>query len=119
MLSTQKTASFVYTNRIISIPCQGKEKLVELIKKYIDQVNPNSSIDDYYFYYEGNKIELSNYEKTIEENEFGKYESFVLSVEKNIKIIQCPKCNYGDCVVSLLNYKTTFYNFELKHYRLI
>ena len=115
MSSTQKTATFVYTNRAIPIQCQGKEKLVEVIKKYIAKLNSNSSINDYYFYYEGNKIERSNYEKTIEENEFGKNESFVLSVEKNIKIIQCPKCNYGDCVVSLLNYKTTFYNCEHKH----
>jgi len=115
MSSTQKTAIFVYTTRTISIPCQGKEKLVQLIKKYIDQLNPNSSINDYYFYYEGNKIERSNYEKTIDENEFGKKESFVLSVEKNIKIIQCPNCNYGDCVVSLLGYKTTFYNCKHKH----
>ena len=115
MSSTQKTATFVHTNRAISIQCQGKEKLVEVIKKYIAQFNSNSSINDYYFYYDGNKIEPRNYEKTIEENEFGKNESFVLSVEKNIKIIQCPKCNYGDCVVSLLNYKTTFYNCEHKH----
>ena len=115
MSSTQKTATFVYTNRAIPIQCQGKEKLVEVIKKYIAKLNSNSSINDYYFYYEGNKIERNNYEKTIEENEFGKNESFVLSVEKNIKIIQCPKCNYGDCVVSLLNYKTTFYNCEHKH----
>ena len=87
MSSTQKTATFVYTNRAIPIQCQGKEKLVEVIKKYIAKLNSNSSINDYYFYYEGNKIERSNYEKTIEENEFGKNESFVLSVEKNIKII--------------------------------
>ena len=49
MSSIQKNATFVYTNRAITIPCQGKEKLVELIKKYIDQLNPNSSINDYYF----------------------------------------------------------------------
>ena len=116
MSSKQKTATFVYTTRAISISCQGKEKLVELIKKYIDQLNPNSSIKDYYFFYDGNKIERSNYEKSIEENEFGKNESFVISVEKNIKIIQCPKCNYGDCVVSLLEYKPIFYNCEHKHF---
>ena len=115
MESTQKTAIFVYTNKTNSIICQGKEKLVEVIKKYINKINPNSSILDYYFYYEGKRIEPSNYEKSIENNEFGKNASFILSVEKNIKIIQCPKCNYGDCVVSLLNYKTTFYNCEHKH----
>ena len=56
MESTQKTASFMFENKqSISIPCQGKEKLVELIKKYIKQINPNSNIVDYNFYYEGNK----------------------------------------------------------------
>ena len=115
MESTQKTAIFVYTNKTIKILCQGKEKFVEVIKKYLNEINPNSSIVDYYFYYEGKRIEPSNYEKNIEDNEFGKNASFIISVEKNIKIIQCPKCNYGDCVVSLLNYKTTFYNCEHKH----
>ena len=116
MNSTQKTAIFMYANKkTISIQCQGKEKFVEIIKKFINKINQNSNIVDYYFYYEGKKIEPKDYEKPIEDNEFGKNQSFILSVEKNIKIIQCPKCNYGDCVVSLLNYKTTFYNCEHKH----
>jgi len=116
MKSEQKTAIFMYENKqSISIPCKGKEKLVDLIKKYIKQINPNSNIVDYYFYYEGRKIERSYYEKPIEDNEFGKYESFILSVVKNIKIIKCPVCNYDDCVISLRDYKTTFYNCEHKH----
>ena len=115
MSSTQKTAIFVYTNKTTEILCQGKEKFVEVIKKYLDIINQNSSIVEYYFYYEGTKIESSNYEKPIEDNVFGKKESFILSVEKNIKIIKCPNCNYDDCVVSLLNYKTTFYNCEHNH----
>jgi hypothetical protein len=115
MSSTQKTAIFVYTNKTTEIPCQGKEKFVEVIKKYLDIINPNSNIVEYYFYYEGTKIESDNYEKPIEDNVFGKKESFILSVEKNIKIIKCPNCNYDDCVVSLLNYKTTFYNCEHFH----
>ena len=77
MESTQKTAIFVYTNKTNSIICQGKEKLVEVIKKYINKINPNSSILDYYFYYEGKRIEPSNYEKSIENNEFGKNASFI------------------------------------------
>ena len=115
METTQKTATFVYANKAITIPCQSKEKFVEVIKKYVKKLNPDSSIVEYYFYYEGKRIDPINYEKPIEDNEFGKNESFVLSVEKNIKIIQCPNCNYGDCVVSLLNYKTIFYNCEHKH----
>jgi hypothetical protein len=115
-MESQKTATFMFENKqSISIPFQGNEKLVELIKKYIKQINPNSNIVDYNFYYEGKKIERSNYENPIKDNDFGKNGSFILSVEKNIKIIKCPVCNYDDCVVSLRDYKTTFYNCEHKH----
>ena len=41
-------------------------------------------------------------ESIIEENKT----VFIISVERNIKIIQCPQCNYGDCVVSLRGYRT-------------
>ena len=116
MESAQKTAIFMYANKSFAISCNGKEKLNHMIQKFIKEFNPDSKIIDYIFYYEGKKIETNTYDKNIEDNElFGKKQSFIISVEKNIKVIECPKCNYGDCVVSLLNYKTTFYNCEHKH----
>ena len=116
MESTQKISIFMYANKSFTIPCNGKEKVNQMIQKFINQFNPDSKIVDYIFYYEGAKIEPNTYEQPIDDNElFGKKKSFIISVEKNIKVIQCPKCNYGDCVVSLLNYKTTFYNCEHKH----
>ena len=117
MASIQKTAIFMYATRSIQILCTGKEKVNEIFEKFKNKFNSDSRIKDYNFYYEGNKIEPDTYEQPIEKNElFGEKESFIISVEKNIKIIKCPQCNYDDCVVSLLNYRTIFYNCE--HYHL-
>jgi hypothetical protein len=51
MSSTEKTATFMFANKSISIQCQGKQKLIEVIKKYLNKLNPNSRIAEYYFYY--------------------------------------------------------------------
>ena len=84
-----------------------------MVKKFIDNFNPKSEERDYIFKNENIKIESNDYDKPIEK--LVKKEPFIIEVEKNIKIIQCPKCNYGDCVVSLYGYKTIFYNCEHKH----
>ena len=116
MDSTQKKFIFMYAARSFEITCTSKEKLNEMFQKFINIFNHDSNIHDYNFYYEGKKIDPNNYEKPIEGFEdFIKKEYLVITVQKNIKVIQCPKCNYGDCVVSLINYKTTFYNCEHKH----
>ena len=106
----------MYANKSFLILCTGNEKVYELIQRFLTKFNPDSKIIDYNFYYEGNVIDTDTYEKNIEDNKlFGKKESFIISVEKNIKVIKCPKCIYGDCVISLINYKATFYNCEYKH----
>ena len=84
-----------------------------MVKKFIDNFNPKSEERDYIFKNENIKIESNDYDKPIEK--LVKKEPFIIEVEKNIKIIQCPKCNYGDCVVSLMHYSTAFYNCEHKH----
>ena len=116
MSSSQKKSTFIYVDRLFTIPCTGKEKLNVIINKFIKEFNPNSRVVDYNFYYEQNRISPESYETPIEENEyFGKKDEFIINVQKNINVIECPKCNYGDCVVSLMNYKTIFYNCEHKH----
>ena len=119
MEAKKKTASFIYATRSFLINYTGKDKFSEIVQKFIKELNPESRIIDYNFYYEGTKIERNTYEKPIEEIEsFANKDEIIISVEKNIKVIQCPRCNYGDCVVSLINYKTTFYNCEHKHLEL-
>ena len=112
MSSTQFTHNilFMYAGKSYNIKCQGKDKFRDVVKKFLLEFNPDSEERDYIFKNEGNKIEL---DQTIEK--LIKNEPFIIEVEKNIKIIQCPKCNYGDCVVSLYGYKTIFYNCEHKH----
>ena len=115
MSSKQKTATFVYANKTTSIQCTGGEKILDMLERYLKKFDPDSKVIDFNFFYEGEKIDSDDYKKYIEDNEFGKFDTFIISVEKNIKVIKCPNCNYGDCVVSLANYMTTFYNCEHKH----
>ena len=138
MSSTQKTLIFMFQRSSFPFSCTGNETINEMIKKFIDTCNKESKIIDYNFFYEKDKIDPQKYETTSIENikssiikeeeenleEEKKVESiieenqsvFIITVERNIKIIQCPGCNYGDCVVSLRNYRTIFYNCE--HYHL-
>ena len=110
------TVTFMYANKGNSVLCSGKDKIETMIDKFINKFNPNSKSVDYNFYYEGNLIDPNTYNQSIEENEsLSKKESLIISVEKNIKVIQCPECNYGDCVVNLMHYSTVFYNCEHKH----
>ena len=138
MSSVKKTLIFMFQKMPFPFPCTGKEKISEMIKKFIATYNKESKIIDYNFFYEKDKIDPQKYETTsivnvksaiIKEEEENLEEEkkteekaeenqsvFIISVERNIKIIQCPQCNYGDCVVSLRNYRTIFYNCE--HYHL-
>ena len=116
MSSSQKKITFIYLDKLFTISFTSKEKLNIIINKFIKEFNPNSKIIEYNCYYNRKKISSEFYEMTIEENPFfDKLEEYTINVEKNIKVIECPKCNYGDCVVSLMNYKTIFYNCEHKH----
>ena len=108
---------FMYANKHISVFCSGEEKIESMIQKFINKISPESKSIDYNFFYEGTQIDRSTFNESIKENKmFGGKNLFIISVEKNIKVIKCPKCNYGDCVVSLMNYSTVFYNCEHKHF---
>ena len=113
MTSTPKTYTFIYAAIPYIIPYTGKETFKEMIIKFIEVFNKESKIHDYNFYYKGEIIDPTTYDLIIKDNKNN--ESIIITVDKNIKVIECPKCNYGDCVVSLINYKTTFYNCEHKH----
>ena len=108
--------TFMYANKGTTIFCSKKEKIEEMIDKFINKLNPDSRNIDYNFYYEGNLLDRSTFHQTIEENAYLRQKDFfIISVDKNIKVIKCPNCNYGDCVVSLRHYSTAFYNCEHKH----
>lgn len=106
-------AIFIYQKKTIEVSCSSKEEMVSLFNKFIKQVNPESNINNYIFYYEGKEL---GKDSTIEKNELisGK-SSIAISVQKNLKIIKCPQCNYNDCIINLSNYQVTFYGCEHKH----
>ena len=86
MSSTKKKVIFVYIDKLIEIFCSGKEKIEEVIKKFLDKLSPDSKIHDYNFYYEGRIIDPKTYERPIAYNDyFDKKESFFITVEKKIK----------------------------------
>ena len=115
MSSTQKTAIFMYADKPTTIQCTSKEKVLDIIERFLKKFEPDSKVIDFNFIYNGKKIESKEYKNYLEDTDFGKLDSFIISVKKNIKVIKCPTCNYGDCVVSLAHYMTIFYNCEHKH----
>ena len=56
METKQKKFSFIYEGKPFSILSTGKEKFREIIQKFIKELNPESRIIDYNFYYERVKI---------------------------------------------------------------
>ena len=84
-----------------------------MFQKFINKLNPESGINDYIFIFEGKKL---NHDSTIEKNEFihGKKE-ITISVQKNLRIIKCHKCNYNDCIINLSNFQVALYGCEYNH----
>ena len=113
MASTQKTYTFMYAAQPYVINSTGKEPFKEIIIKFLEKFNKDSKIHDYNYYYQGKLIDPHTFDEPL--NYDKNDAAIVITVEKNIKIIKCPKCNYDDCVVSLINYRPTFYNCEHKH----
>ena len=60
--------TFMYAHRGISVTCSRKEKIEAMIDKFRNKFNPDSKNVDYNFYYEGNLIDRSVYNQSIEEN---------------------------------------------------
>ena len=116
MSSKQKRVIFMFESRSFSIICSEKDKIKDIIQQFINKCNPNSKIRDYNLSYEGNPIEPYSYEEPIGKNKlFSGKNNVLIQAEKNIKIIKCPDCNFDDCVISLKDYRTVFYNCKNKH----
>ena len=64
MSSSQKTLIFMFQKMPFPFSCSGKEKISEMIKKFINTYNKESKIIDYNFYYEKDKIDPEKYETT-------------------------------------------------------
>lgn len=106
-------ATFIYETRSILVSGSSTEETASLLLKFINKLNPASELCDYIFYYEGNIVDsdtiIGNYPLISDKNEI------TISVQKNLRIIKCPKCNYNDCVINLADYQVNFYGCEHKH----
>ena len=106
-------ATFIYETRSILVLSSSKEEINSMLQKFVNKLNPDSKIVDYKFFYEGNLLDT---ESTIENSPLiGGKNEINISVQKNLRILKCPKCNYNDCIISLANYSVSFYGCEHKH----
>lgn len=112
-MENQVRVIFVYETKTIQVLCSYKEEIKKMFQKFINKVNPESKINEYSFYYEGIKLEANT---LIEQNQYiaGKNE-IVISVIKNLRLIKCPKCDYNDCIIDLINFKVALYGCEHEH----
>ena len=105
--------TFIYETRTIIVLCSSKEEISSMLQKFINKLNPETKIKDYIFYYEGNILEPDS---IIEKNHLiANKKEITISVQKNLRIIKCPKCNYNDCIVNLKHYKANLYACEHNH----
>ena len=105
--------TFIYDTKTIQILCTSKDEIKAMYQKFIDKFNPESEIKDYKFYYEGKQLDDNS---TIDNNEIirGKKELTII-VQKNLRIIKCPTCNYNDCIINLSDFKIALYGCEHNH----
>ena len=52
--------NFVYKERIIPIFCKSDEEIVKVFKQLISKINPETSVNDYEFYYNKEEIGLES-----------------------------------------------------------
>ena len=85
---------FIYEDKTYDIVCLAKDELKSMFDKFIKELNNESQVDEYSFYYEGQKLKNK---KTIEKNDLiGGKSKITIKVQKNLKILKCPDCNYND-----------------------
>ena len=101
--------NFVYKERIIPIFCKSDEEIVKVFKQLISKINPETSVNDYEFYYNKEEIGLeSTLAKNLKIRDTSTKE-VTISVVKKIKFCKCPQCKCNDCIINLSNYLCAFY----------
>lgn len=104
---------FIYEKRMIQIQCTLEDKMEDIYQKFITKLNPSLSINDFDYFYEGNKLDKNiqnlNNSIFIDKNEV------TISVEKKSKIVKCPQCICNDSIIDIDNYVIKFSNCKYNH----
>ena len=105
--------TFIYEKRTISIQCKQNEGINSIYQKFVNKLNPNSSINDFDYFYEGEKLgkKIQNLKDFLQENQ----KDVNISVEKRTKVVKCPECICNDCMIDIDDYIIKFYGCKYKH----
>ena len=103
--------SFMFERRITIVQCTIKEEMQKIFERFAKKLYSNAN--DFEFFYEDKKVKNDSTILKLTNNENQK--EIVLSAEKKLKIIKCPKCICNDSIINIDNYKITFSNCKYKH----
>ena len=105
--------TFIYEKRTISIQCKQNEGINSIYQKFVNKLNPNSNINDFDYFYEGEKLgkKIQNLKDFLQENQ----KDVNISVEKRTKVVKCPECICNDCMIDIDDYIIKFYGCKYKH----
>ena len=102
---------FSYEKKTFQMQCSREEVMQTIFSKFANKLEKN--INDFDFFYEGNKIDKNKKLSDLIHNENKK--EIVVSVEKKLKIIKCPQCICNDCIINIEDYKIQFTNCNYGH----
>ena len=107
---------FIYEGKKYNASCSSKDRLNTMFDKFIKILNNESQLEEYSFFFNDEEVKEDENNKTIEGNSLiGGKNEITITVQKNLKIIKCPKCNYNDCIIDLKNYQALFSGCEHNH----
>ena len=107
---------FFYEGKKYSVSCSSEDKLNTMFDKFIKILNNESQIEEYSFFFNDEEFKEEENNKTIGRNSLiGGKNKIIISVQKKLKIIKCPKCNYNDSIIDLKNYQAAFSGCEHNH----
>jgi len=107
--------NFIYNERIIPILSKSDEEMVKVIRKFIANLNPESNINDYEYYYNQKEIGVqSNLGENLNIKDSSTKE-VTIYVKRRIWFCKCPVCICNDCTINLSNYLCAFHGCKYAH----
>lgn len=105
--------TFIYEKRTFGIQCTLEEEMISIYKKFLSKINPNLTVNDFDFFYEGKKLDIDL--QNLRDSVFRDKNDITILAEKKSKIIKCPQCIYNNCIIDIDNYIIKFYGCKYNH----